>query len=182
MNRPRPVGRRGALGFSMIEVLVTMVIVAFGLLGLAGFVTRANAVSVESNQRARALALMEDMAERIRNNKGEADNYVSAGVVHGEAAIDCGAAVGMPARDLCEWNNVLFGTNDALTNGGAQTLRFRGCVIKPFLGQEVFVVTVAWGSLVAGTPPADGCAVDAFGDDAYRRVVRTQVRVAALAA
>lgn len=180
MNRPCPARPRDARGFSMIEVLVTMVIVAFGLLGLAGFVTRANAVSVDANQRARALALMEDMAERIRNNKSQAVAYVSANVVHGGAAVDCGAAVGV-ARDLCQWNNVLFGTNDALTNGGAQTLRFRGCIVQPFLGQPVYVVTVAWGSLVSGTPPADGCAAGAFGDDAYRRVVRTQVRVATLA-
>jgi len=171
---------RGQTGFSMIEVLVTLLIVAFGLLGLAGFVTRANAVGVESNQRARALALMDDMAERIRNNRSQAGAYVSATIARGDAAADCAAATGV-ARDLCEWNNVLYGTNDALTsNAASQALRFRGCVTQPYVGQPVYVVTVAWAGMTAATPPADACAAGAFGDDGYRRIVRTQVRVACL--
>ncbi len=183
MNRcARRMSVRGQNGFSMIEVLVTLVIVAFALLGLAGFITRANAMGLESNQRARALALMEDMAERIRSNKAQAANYVSDTIVRGGAVVDCTGLAGVD-RDLCEWNNVLYGTNDALTaNPTNQTLRFRGCVTRPYVGQPVYVVTVAWGSLMAGTPPADGCATGNFGGDAYRRVVRTQVRVPTLAA
>lgn len=166
-------------GFSMIEVLVTTVIVAFGLLSLAGFVTRASAVSVESNQRARALALMEDMAERIRNNKSQAASYASP-TEKGVTLTDCSALAG-PNRDLCDWGNLLYGSNDAQTNQAAtQALRFRGCVTQPIAGQPLYVVTVAWSSLRAGTPPADNCATGAFGDDAYRRVVRTQVRIALL--
>jgi len=162
-------------GFSMIEVLVTMVIVAFGLLGLAGFITRGSAVGVESNQRARALALLDDMSERIQGNKSFAASYVST-TVRGDGVMDCGGLTSA-ALDVCQWNNVLFGTNDALSGGGTQTLHFRGCVTQPDPAQTVYVVTVAWVSALAGTPPADGCAAGTFGDDSYRRVVRTQVRV-----
>jgi type IV pilus assembly protein PilV len=168
-------------GFGLIEVLVTLLVTAFGLLGIAGFVTRVSATGVESNQRARALALMEDMAERLRNNRAQAASYVAAGVARGAAAQDCSALAGAP-RDLCEWNNLLFGTNDAQTDGAAQALRFRGCVTQPFLGQPVYVVSVAWASLSPATPPADPCAEGAFGADTHRRVVRTQVRVANLSA
>ena len=181
MNTPQGERRVAQGGSSMIEVLVTLVIVAFGLLGLAGFITRANAMGVESNQRARALALMEDMAERLRNNKNQAANYVSSTAVRGGAALDC---TGLAAAnlDLCEWNNTLFGTNDAMTSGATQALRFRGCVTQPFVGQPVYVVTVAWASAISATPPADACATGEFGDDSFRRVVRTQIRIAALAA
>jgi len=174
--------RRPQRGTSMIEVLVTLIVVAFALLGLTGFIARTNAVAVESNQRARALALLDDMAERIRSRKSEAALFAAAGVAHGAQARDC-AALTEVARDLCDWNNLLFGTNDAQTRVGAvQALRFRGCVTQPFVGQPVYVVTVAWASIAAGTPPADSCALDAFGDDAHRRVVRTQVRIANLTA
>lgn len=174
-------GVRGQTGFSMIEVLVTMVIVAFGLLGLAGFITRGNAMGIEANQRARALALLEDMAERIRNNKSQAASYVSA-TERGSSAAAC-AGLSSTDLDLCEWNNVLYGTNDALTSATShETFRFRGCVTQPYVGQPVYVVTIAWGSTMAGTPPADTCGAGAFGNDAYRRIVRTQIRVATLSA
>ena len=45
---PAPRLRSRRRGFSMIEILVTLVIVAFGLLGLAGFITRASALSVDT--------------------------------------------------------------------------------------------------------------------------------------
>jgi type IV pilus assembly protein PilV len=176
MNSRHAVRRQA--GFSMIEILVTMLIVAFGLLGLAGFITRGNALGVDSNQRARALALLDDMAERIRNNKTIAPNYVSAAVRGGDVA-DC-SGLSAAALDLCEWNNVLYGTNDALSSGASQTLRFRGCVTQPYAGQPVYVVTVAWAGSLSGTPPADACGAGEFSDDNHRRMVRTQVRAACL--
>ncbi len=44
----------------------------------------------------------------------------------------------------------------------------------------MFVVTVAWGSMTPGVPPADGCAANAFGDDSQRRILRAQMRIADL--
>ena len=167
-------------GFLLIEILVTLVITAFGLLGLAGFVVKATALTADSAQRARAAALLLDMKSRVANNKANAAAYVSA-TVHGAAARDCAGQAGV-ARDLCDWNNLLVGTNDAQAGGNAALLGFRGCVTRPNALQPVFVVTVAWGSLAPGVPPADLCAQSAFGDDSLRRVIRAQVRVATLSA
>jgi type IV pilus assembly protein PilV len=179
MTRTPPRARQG--GFSMLEVLVTLVITAFGLLGLAGFVTRSTAVSVDANQRARASALLADMGNRIQNNKAQAASYVSA-TVYGAAAQSCAGASGA-ALDLCEWNNLLVGTNDALTSSTlSQALTYRGCITQPVPGDPLYVVTVAWGSSLPGVPPADTCAENAFGSDTLRRVIRTQVRIATLAA
>ncbi len=64
---PRP-------GFTMIEILVTLVVTAVGMLGLAGFVVRATTLSTDSIQRARAAVLVNDMAARISNGKAIAAN------------------------------------------------------------------------------------------------------------
>lgn len=167
-------------GFSLIEILITLVITVFGLLGLAGFVVKATALTADGTQRARAAALLGDMTSRVRNNKLNAAAYVSA-AVHGGGVRDCAGLAGAE-RDLCEWNNLLVGTNDAQAGGNSAFLGFRGCVTRPNALQPVFVVTVAWGSLAPGVPPADLCGQGAFGDDSLRRVIRGQVRVATLGA
>jgi type IV pilus assembly protein PilV len=165
----------------MIEILISLVITAFGLLGLAAFATKSTAMSVDATQRARAAALLNDMASRVANNKPNAAAYVSA-AVHGAAVQDCALVAVGPPRDLCEWGNLLAGANDTAAAGNAAFLGYRGCVTQPNVLNPVFVITVAWGSLSPGVPPADACAANAFGDDSFRRILRSQVRVATLAA
>ena len=86
MQRKLP--QRGA---TMIEVLVTVVIIAFGLLGMAGLQMRMQLSEMESYQRSQALLLLNDMASRIATNRtaATAGNYVT-GVTYGGAA-DCPA-------------------------------------------------------------------------------------------
>lgn len=174
----------GQRGFSMIEILISLLITAFGLLGLAAFASKSTAMGVDATQRARAAALLNDMASRVANNKPNAALYASA-AVYGAAVQAC-AAGAMPAavaaRDLCEWGNLLAGANDAGTTANAAFLGYRGCVTQPNALDPVFVITVAWGSLSPGIPPADLCAANAFGDDSLRRIIRSQVRVADLTA
>jgi type IV pilus assembly protein PilV len=178
----RPTRRAAARGFSMIEILISLVITAFGLLGLAHFAAKATQLGVDATQRARGAALLNDMASRIANNKPNAALYVGA-AVQGAVVQACAAGAApaqVVARDLCEWNNLLAGANDG--GSGAAFLGYRGCVTQPDPLQPVFVVTVAWGTLTPGIPPADACAAGVFGDDSQRRIIRSQVRVATLAA
>ena len=69
---PLPNPRLCQSGFSLIEILVTMLILAFGLLGVAGLLVGgvSNAASSESFSKAGQLAA--DMADRIRANPGVA--------------------------------------------------------------------------------------------------------------
>lgn len=53
-------------GVTLIEVLVTIVILAFGLLGLAGLQSKINIGVIESYQRGQAVVLLNDMAERMK--------------------------------------------------------------------------------------------------------------------
>jgi type IV pilus assembly protein PilV len=180
MVQLKPCNQSG--GFTMIEILVTLAITAFGLLGLAGFVVRASALSTDTIQRARAAVLVNDMASRLSNSKAIAADFVTVPKLHGATVEDCSdRPPAGAARQLCEWSNVLAGANDG--GGGAALLGYRGCVTQPDALQPVYVVTVVWGSLTPGTPSTDTCGAGVFGvDDSLRRVLRLPVRVATLAA
>ena len=64
-------------GFSMIEVMVTIVVVAFGLLGLASLVLRGLQAGSDSQNRTMAVKQTYDMADRMRSNPNgvKAGNY-----------------------------------------------------------------------------------------------------------
>lgn len=174
---------RQARGFTLIEILVTLVVTAIGLLGLAGFIVRASTLGSDTVQRTRAAVLLQDMANRISDNKAAAlaGSFVT-GQVYGASpsATPCIDEPDAARQQLCEWNNLLAGANDG--GSGAAFLGYRGCVTRPNAGDPMFVVTVTWGSLTPSAPSGDLCGTGVFGDESLRRVLRMQVRVAQLKA
>lgn len=56
-------------GFTLVEVLVTLVILVFGMLGLAGLIVKGNRAAYEAYQRHQALSLAYEMVERIKSNQ-----------------------------------------------------------------------------------------------------------------
>ena len=52
-------------GFALLEALLTIVILAFGLLGLLGMQSRMGGAGVEAYQRAQATLLVSDMADKM---------------------------------------------------------------------------------------------------------------------
>ena len=177
--------RRRAAGFSLIEILVTILISAFGLLALAGFVTKSTTLTADTTQRARAAILLSDMSARMVSNKSQAAVYANATTVHGTAIRDCSGfttPATVAARNMCEWNNLLAGSNDAQAGGNARQLGYRGCIKQPISAEPNYVITIAWGALTPGVPPADTCAQNDFGDEGLRRVLRSEVRIANLTA
>ncbi|MEO8165663.1 MAG: type IV pilus modification protein PilV, partial [Betaproteobacteria bacterium] len=56
-------------GFSMIEVLITLVIILLGLLGLAGMQARVQKAQIEVYSREQALVLLSDMVDRLNTNR-----------------------------------------------------------------------------------------------------------------
>lgn len=61
-------------GFTLIEVLVSIVIVSFGLLGVAGLLSTGLKSTQGSLQRTQASLLAYDMADRMRMNRDAARN------------------------------------------------------------------------------------------------------------
>jgi type IV pilus assembly protein PilV len=178
-------------GVNMIEVLVTIVIIAFGLLGIAGLQVRLQMSEMESYQRTQALLLLNDMANRIATNRNNAASYVTTASNPLGAGMDCPTTTATVAqRDLGEWCNALQGAGET-TNSGVDKVRAlvggRGCVES--VGSD-FLITVVWqGSVPLNAPPTSvACGANSYNagsgspcvDDLCRRPVTTLVRIAAL--
>lgn len=173
-------------GFLLIEILVSLVIIAFGLLALAGFVTKATALAADSTQRTRASSLLSDMSGRLLTNKKLATDgsYIIAtqpatgyGTPSATGTVCPGA--GVAGVDLCRWHQLLLGANDAQAGGNAAALGYRGCITRDAVA-PIFTITVAWGGTTPGEVPNDNCGAGEFGADTYRRVLRTTVRIPSL--
>jgi len=147
-------------GTSMVEVLVTMVILAFGLLGVAALQTRIGVAEMESYQRAQALLTLSQMAERMSANAAQAANYVGTFGTGDTQPSNCATAYPTqgPNRDLCEWSGALKGAAEQ-SSGGANVGGMqgaRGCVTQiqapnPATGvctAGIYQVAVAWQGLV----------------------------------
>ena len=172
-------------GTTMIEVLVTIVILAIGLLGLAGLQSRLQASEMESYQRAQALVLLNDMASRMAANRANAAAYVTGATAPLGAGTTCPTATTtQQGTDVAQWCAALQGA--AETSGGGSVgamIGGRGCIED--LGGGAYLVTVAWQGLTPISSPApacgkgnyDGGAGSTCTGDLCRRVVTTIVRV-----
>lgn len=175
-------------GATLLEALVTLVIIAFGLLGLVGLQSRLQVSEMEAYQRSQALILLNDMASRIAINRRAAGSYVTATPV---GTGNCPAATGSRQQvDAAEWCNALQGA--AETSGTSKlgtVIGGRGCVED--LGNNEYLITVAWQGLVPISAPPEGvaCGKDLYnGDpttspcknDLCRRTVTTLVRIGSL--
>lgn len=177
-------------GTSLIEVLVTLLIVAFGLLGMAGLQARMELSEMESYQRAQALVLLSDIANRITTNRLNAANYATAAPLGGTPADACPLSSATRYEiDKGQWCAALKGA--AEFSGGSQSgamIDGRGCIEA--LPDNEYLITVAWQGLTpVSAPPAsvtcgqnlyDGPAGSACQADRCRRVVTTVIRIATL--
>lgn len=180
-------------GVSLIEVLIAMVILAIGLLGLVGLQGRLHVTQVESYQRAQALILLQDMANRIALNRNEVLNYVTEDPIGTDMPGGCpDANVTRTERDIREWCQFLIGASETL--GGASVgamVGGRGCIEEVTPGSNEFLVTVAWQGMAPTVAPPDSvtCGAGLYDgpantpcvDDLCRRIVTTVVRISDLA-
>jgi type IV pilus assembly protein PilV len=193
----RTPSRRRSSGFSLLEVLVTLIIVAFGLMGLAALMMRIQSAEVESYQRVQALLLVNDMAGRISTNKQNAAAYVTAvnsmgatnvvGTGDSVSATCAGYAAGSADRDTCEWSNALKG-NSEIQSGGINVgamIGGRGCITQiqaadPSAGvcqPGIYEISVAWQGVVNTAAPGVSCGQTLYGAEGYRRAVSSRVTV-----
>lgn len=171
----------------MIEVLVTLVIVSFGLLGLAGLQARLQSSEMEAYQRSQALLLLNDMANRIATNRANAANYVTTATNPWGAGMTCPTTnADIVQSDVREWCNALQGAAETSGTSVGAMIGGRGCVES--VGGN-YLVTVAWQGLtpLSAPPVAVACGANEYNaagsscvNDLCRRTVTTVVRIANL--
>jgi type IV pilus assembly protein PilV len=167
---------RGQAGTTMIELLITIAISAFGLLGIAGLQTRMHVSEMEAAQRAQATILLKHMTDRIAANRKSAMSYVTASEL-GTAVQDC-SGLTSAALDLCEWNNLLAGASE--TSGSARLgamIGARGCIVNvDAVMPRKFVVAVVWQGLTPTVAPGGTtCGANQYGDERKRRAMLAPV-------
>jgi type IV pilus assembly protein PilV len=133
-------------GFTLIEVMVTVVVLAIGLLGLAGLQTTALRFNNSANYRSQATNLAYDMADRIRANRQAALNNGDYDAQNFEnPPPDCAVvalAGTLAVQDIQAWRNALACTLPLGTGSIARTA-----------GTNVFTITVQWDDSRGQQPP-----------------------------
>lgn len=125
-------------GLSLIEVLVALVLLAVGLLGIAGLQLTGIRFTHNANLRYQAMLQALDMADRMRANlagvnAGVYDNISGAGSDPGCVSSGCSIAQ-MAQNDAYQWNT----TNAQILPNGA------GTVIN---SNGLFTITVSWNEM-----------------------------------
>jgi type IV pilus assembly protein PilV len=139
-------------GFSLLEVLITIVVVAIGLLGVAGMQVSSIKLADLAQTRATGVALANDIVDRIRANRGNALGYTTS---FGGAP---SAIVTQQDRDLKEWKENMadrvFGLPEG--DGSIQVQQDPSCdTIAGRADCFSVSVTIRWSeSRVRGVAPA----------------------------
>ncbi|WP_416049586.1 type IV pilus modification PilV family protein [Cupriavidus basilensis] len=182
--------RSSQCGATLIEVLISVVILLVALLGTAGLIARSSQSEMESYQRVQALTLLQDMAARLNGNRQAAPCYASgtiittagsASVAPPACAIGTAAQVAIANADLAAWGTELLGS--AEISGGKAVgamIGALGCIEAIDAANQIYRITVAWQGLAKTAAPALPCGSGQFGDDANRRAVSIQVRIGVL--
>lgn len=179
MNRHGYVaGPARSRGTSMLEILVTILILAVGMLGLAALQGQAHKSELESYQRGQALVLLQDISSRMDSNITNAAGYVTGALGTGATdAATCTSLTTRAAIDLCEWSKALKGSSESksgVTQGAM--IDGRGCVATTAVADS-YIVSVVWQGLNKTSVPATTCGQNSYDSEATRRAVTTLIRI-----
>ncbi len=128
-----------AQGFSLVEAMVALVVLAVGMLGIAGLYVTTLRSSGGAIYRQQAVGLAEDLADRIRANRTANVAYQGAAAnnnCYGAAAVDCTPAQ-MAANDLFIWQQQV--TDPQTLPGGAEVVAVVGAA-QPY----TYTITITW--------------------------------------
>jgi len=114
-------------GVTLIEVMVSLIILAIGLLGIAALQGLGTKFGNKAYYRSQAIAQAYDLFDRMRANPGgvSASNYIQD-PIPGSYSSDCGSsacsAADLATYDLAAWNT----TNGVVLPGGTGAITVSG--------------------------------------------------------
>lgn len=161
-------------GFSLIEVLVTVLIISIGLLSIAALQINAKKAMYDSVQRTFASEMIQELADRMRANSDELESYLE-----GAAAPST-----QVSGDLTEWRNMLSGGAEVGDTGGLMSPT--ACVTSAVSSSAagIYTISIAWrgvGKLTNSglndcgnvSPATDA---DIYGaNNEYRRIISIDI-------
>jgi type IV pilus assembly protein PilV len=139
MNLNNPIKNHYNSGFSLLEVLITLVIMAISLLGLAGLQATSIKNNLSAYHRSQAIIIAYDVIDRMRANKPSIDKYLSSAMTPSTAKSKPACITGgngcssaqMAEHDLSEWDDML---KSSLPSGTG----------KIELNGLMYTITVTW--------------------------------------
>jgi type IV pilus assembly protein PilV len=189
---------KSALGFSLIEVLIAVFVLAVGILGVGGLQLMSKRSNLEAVQRSTAAALTQDLAERMRANPDQLATYTNGGVgrvLTGStlSSVDCSSActeAQLASFDLFQFEQALAGVTEKIGTQNAGGLFVPlACIDGPNGGAGTYTIAVAWrGRTRLSNPSTHACGAglglyDTTGSgpaetDVYRRVIVVSTYIA----
>jgi type IV pilus modification protein PilV len=174
-------------GFTLIEVLVTLLITTVTLLGFIGLQNRAQVAELEASQRAFASFIASFMVEQIKANPeiGSDCSFPSKlNVGTGTSKGSYGCAANLAGQtSIRNWHKELMGENETISSG---TIKIggikngRGCIqyTAPTINTRAkYVVSVAWQGFqktVSGGS-SGSCGYGNYGDSTLHRLLSYEV-------
>ncbi|MGH8175840.1 MAG: type IV pilus modification protein PilV [Steroidobacter sp.] len=136
MRRTPALGRHRAAGLTLVEILITLLVVSIGLLGVAGLHSFSLRNNYDALMRSHASALASEIADRMRVNRnlvytGAASDY---DIVISDAAPAVVTGSSQAIRDVAEWLATL---GEQLPNGDGR--------IAINQATRVVTIEVQWG-------------------------------------
>jgi len=146
---------RHELGFTLIEILVTVIVLAIGLLGIAGLQLTGLKYNHSAYQRSQVIVMTNDITDRMRANRTVALAGAYDIAIGGAAAaatcegvgVNCGPN-GIAGADLSEWKQAL--ANNLPSGDGSIARNGNG---------TIFTITVQWDD-TRGQQPIKTLAVE----------------------
>ncbi len=129
MNPIDPLGRRASRGFTLVEALVTLLVLSIGLLGVAALQLNSLRANHSASLRSQATFLAYEILDRMRANRAAALTLNAYETALGDPAPSCASVA---ECDLADWRN------------GLSTLPAGDGAIERVPGTDVFRVTVQW--------------------------------------
>jgi type IV pilus assembly protein PilV len=135
MRTPKVAFRAGSAGFTLVETLVALIVLAVGMLGVAVLYIEGLRAERTSVLHSAAVSLAADMADRIRSNRTAGDAYgedgVDGGCVNGD--VDCDPQT-QALNDVLVWKQDVA----ARLPGG------QGSVVVGAGAPTPYTITVSW--------------------------------------
>ena len=165
-----PIIHRRVAGFSLIEVLISLIILSVGLLGIAAMVSESLKSKDSSYYRSQALDYAAAIVDRMRANRAMATanaydvNFGGTGSNAGAPADNCTttkcSSSQLASVDLAEWQNDIGNALPGFSNGTLAS----GEVSTVTVGQMTQVnVTVQWNDARASSAVASAASAAAPG-------------------